>query len=215
MTPFQCNVKNPSKRVIGKPVPPVRCDGNPPCPAQPKWGNTTKVCPKTLQPLYWKNLEGNNIDNPDHCAPTYNTYYGFPDGAQNQIFTDNLRAPLNTQGDTLHSYENSALASPSILVSPLYYTKLSPQSDGNLVLSEISSGKALWSTNTAGRGIAPFSLVLGSDGNLQLKDSKNVVTWSSNTANKGYPPYRLRLRDTPTNLTIVDSNSTPLWAALH
>jgi len=82
MTPFQCNVTNPSKRVIGKPVPPVRCDGKPPYPG----GNTTTTCRKPLQPMYWKNLEGNNMANPGHYAPTYSSEYGYPDGAQNQIF---------------------------------------------------------------------------------------------------------------------------------
>ncbi len=64
MTAFQCNVTNASKYTIGKPVPPVRCDGKPPCYLYPNWGNSTTVCPKVLNPLYWANNEGNNINNP-------------------------------------------------------------------------------------------------------------------------------------------------------
>ena len=64
MSAFQCNIINPSKRQIGKPVAPVRCDGKPPCYLYPSWGNTTNECPNALNPLYWGNNQGNNIFNP-------------------------------------------------------------------------------------------------------------------------------------------------------
>jgi len=216
MTAFQCNIVNPSKRMLGKPVPPVRCDGNPPCYLRPEWGNKTNVCPKTLQPLYWANSQGNNIDNPTNaqCAPTYNTYYGFPDGAQNQIFVDNTPAPANSIGDTLYSDGENQIKSPAVLASPRFDTQLVVQSDGNVVLADVAGGKVHWSTNTGGKGTAPYILSLGFDGNLQLKDGSGSVLWASNSANKGFPPYRLKLRDTPTNLTVVDSNSSPFWSAL-
>jgi len=213
MTPFQCNVTNPSKRVIGKPVAPVRCDGNPPCPAQPKWGNTTKICPKVLNPMYWKNAQGNNIDNPGHCAPTYNSYYGFPDGAQHQIFVDSLMSPEGSAGDILNSGESLSSSQSSLysLVSPSYATKLTLQKDGNVVLSDVNSGKVYWSTNTGGQGVAPYRLMLEWDGNLVLSDSESTTLWTSNTGNKGVGPYKLKLKDI-VSLRIVDSNSSPIWS---
>jgi hypothetical protein len=214
MTAFQCNVVNPSQRVIGKPTPPVRCDGKPPCYLYPNWGNSTTSCAKTLNPLYWGNAEGNNIDNPTNiqCAPTYNTYYGFPDGAQNQIFVDNTPAPPGYIGDTLPSGSSLTSSSSSVLSSPLYNTKLAVQSDGNVVVSDVNGGQVHWSTGTSGQGMGPYTLSLGYDGNLVLTDSKASVLWSSGTSNQGFPPYRLKLRDI-LSLTIVDSNSTPLWVA--
>lgn len=64
MTPFQCNIQNPAPYTIAKPSAPVRCDGQPACWRQPTWGNKTTTCAKALQPMYWKNLERNNIFNP-------------------------------------------------------------------------------------------------------------------------------------------------------
>jgi len=218
MTAFQCNIVNPSKRALGKPTPPVRCDGKPPCYLYPKWGNSTTVCKAPLQPLYWANNDGNNIFNPvnSQCAPTYNAWYGFQDGAQNQIFADNLQELPGSIGDTLISSNNNDVihSSPStILVSPGYYTKLVVQDDGNVVLLDVASRKVHWSTNTAGvNGVAPYHLIMQNDGNLVLKDSKSNIFWSSNTVNLGRAPYRLKLRDL-VSLTIVDANSSPIWYA--
>jgi len=215
MTAFQCNVTNPSNRVIGKPVAPVRCDGKPPCYLYPKWGNTTNVCPTVLNPLYWANNEGNNINNPTNsqCAPTYNTYYGFPDGAQHQIFKDNIAAPAGTIGDTLFSGDEISSSSSSIMVSPGYYTKLAVQENGNVVLSDVNNGKVFWATNTAGQGVGPYRLSLNGEGNLVLSDSHSTVLWLSKTENKGVGPYRLKLQDI-VSLRIVDSNSSPMWTAV-
>jgi len=217
MTGFQCNVTNPSKRVIGKPQVPVRCDGKPPCYLYPNWGNTTNVCHKTQTPMYWANKQGNNMQMPTNwqCAPTYNTEYGFSDGAQNQIFTDNLQELPGSLGDTLFSAtENSVITSPhSIMVSPSFATKLAVTHDGNVVLSDVETGRVHWSTGTANsNGVAPYHLVLQKDGNLVLKDSRSEIYWSSNTSNIGSGPWRLKLRDVA-SLTIVDSNSGPIWAA--
>jgi len=217
MTPFQCNVTNPSKRVIGKPVAPVRCDGNPPCYLYPKWGNSTNGCAKVLNPIYWGNNEGNNIDNPTNiqCAPTYNTYYGFPWGAQNQIFIDGLQPPAGSIGDTLFSIGPNSISSSSssILASPGYYSKLAVQSNGNVVLEDLKTGEVYWATSTSGKGVAPYTLTLGNDGNLQLTDAKNSVLWATGPATGlFFAPYRLTLRDMNT-LTIVDSNSSPFWSA--
>jgi len=217
MTPFQCNVTNPSKRVIGKPVAPVRCDGQPPCYLYPNWGNKTTTCKKPLTPMYWANKQGNNMPNPTgwQCAPIYSAEYGFPEGAQHQIFTDDLKCVQNI-GDTLISTKTSTISSnPStLLASPACDTKLTVQNDGNVVLADVNSGKVHWSSNTAGvNGEAPYRLVVQNDGNLVLYDSKSKSFWSSGSVGKGCAPYSLKLRDVSAKLTVVDCNGEPLWTA--
>ena len=70
MTPFQCNIQNPSTYKIGTPSAPVRCDGQPSCYLYPNWGTRTSTCAKALNPMYWANLQGNNMLNPSMCPST-------------------------------------------------------------------------------------------------------------------------------------------------
>jgi hypothetical protein len=212
MTPFQCNIQNPTTYTIGTPSAPVRCDNQPACYLYPNWGSRVSTCAKVLNPMYWANNQGNNMLNPTNsqCAPVYNDSYGFPDGAQNQIFTNRPAQPSNSLGDTLFS--TSFISSSSVLISPAFRTTLVVQSDGNVVLKDYPNGTTRWSTNTAGKGTGPHRLTIQSDGNLVLYDSTNTPQWSSGTAGKGVGPYRLKLRDNKT-LVVVDSNSTPLWKA--
>jgi hypothetical protein len=215
MTGFQCNVSNPSNRALGRPVPPVRCDGKPPCYLYPNWGNTTTVCRKPLSPMYWANKERMNMANPTNaqCAPIYSAEWGYPDGAQHQIFTDTLDCIQNV-GDTLIS--NTKVNSISSddgtqLASPSCGTQLTVLDDGNVVHSAVNNGKTYWSSATAGLGgVAPFRLTMQNDGNLVLTDSQSTSLWSSETAGMGCAPYSLKLRD-PAKLTVVDCNGEPLW----
>jgi len=220
MTPFQCNVQTPSsipasKRVIGKPQVPIRCDGNPPCYLYPTWGNYTKTCNKVPQyPMYWANTQQNNMANPTNaqCAPIYNDQYGYVEGAQHQMFSDSFKCNAgNVLGDTLYSNVNNTISSSpaSVLASPSCTTKLVVQGDGNVVFSDVNSGKVYWSTNTAGQGTGPYRLVAQNDGNLVLYDSKSTALWTSKTAGTGVPPYRLQVRD-PMKLTLVDANFEPI-----
>jgi hypothetical protein len=220
MTAFQCNVTNPSKRTLGKPVPPVRCDGQMPCYLYPNWGNKTNTCPKAKQPIYWANNERNNVANPTNwqCAPIYNSPYGFQDGAQKEIFSDSFEELPGSIGDTLISKDldiSVIHSSPdTILVSPSSATKLVVQDDGDIVLSDVSRGKIYWNSNTAGvNGVAPYHLTMQNDGNLVLSDDVGSVFWTSNTANKGTAPYRLKLRDL-VSLSVVDRDGYTLWSAL-
>jgi len=215
MTAFQCNVANPSKRVIGKPQVPVRCDNKPPCYLYPNWGNYTNVCDrKTLLPMYWANNEGNNMGNPTNaqCAPIYSKEYGYPDGAQHQIFVDNFDCITNV-GDTLVSSSEDKPSSISSTGSPLATaackTKLTVQNDGNVVLADVNNGNVIWSTNTAGKGSAPYKLTVTNSGDLQLTDSSNSVLWRTGTSGS-VPPFSLKLRDSG-QLTLVDFNGDPLW----
>jgi len=224
MTGFQCNVTNPSKRSLAKSVPPVRCDGQRPCYLYPNWGNITNVCPKAKQPIYWANNERNNVANPTNwqCAPTFNVEYGFADGAQKEIFADSFAELPGSIGDTLFSSDDELSllqskgerSSNTLLVSPSSTTKLVVQEDGDVVLSDIETGKVYWSSNTAGvKGVAPYHLTMQKDGNLVLADDVNTIFWSTNTANMGTAPYRLKLRDV-VSLSVVDSNGYTFWSAL-
>jgi len=209
MTPFKCSVSNPSKLQIAQPVPPVRCDGNEPY----RGGPTTTVCKKAMQPMYWANKERNNMANPvnTQSAPTYSSAYGFPDGAQHQIFTNRPSYP-NSVGDTLISNNLTSISSNpyTVLYSPTGQSHLAVQGDGNLVLYD-ANGNPHWSSNTAGvNGVAPYSLTVQNDGNAVLKDSRNQVFWSTKTAGKGCAPYLFKVRDV-NRVLLVDCNSTPLW----
>eukprot|EP00026_Physarum_polycephalum_P009367 Phypoly_transcript_09488.p1 GENE.Phypoly_transcript_09488~~Phypoly_transcript_09488.p1 ORF type:complete len:309 (+),score=50.30 Phypoly_transcript_09488:421-1347(+) len=215
MTPFQCNIQNPSNWQIATPsTAPVRCDGQPSCYLFPTWGQPTATqCAQALNPMYWTNLEGDNIRNPTNaqCAPNYNASYGYPDGAQNQIFTNKPAAPANSIGDTIFS--TSSVGSDKILLSPGYRSSLLVQADGNVVLYDYPNGAAHWSSNTAGKGQGPYHLTLQGDGNLVLYDSTGSALWQTGTSGQGVGPYRLKIRD-PNYLAVVDSNSTPLWKAV-
>jgi len=165
--------------------------------------------------MYWKNLDGNNMANPGHYAPIYSKEYGYPDGAQHQIFTDDIKCLQGSLGDTLISNTNfsSLSSSPSsIIASPSCGTYLTVQSDGNGVLYDVASGKARWTTGTAGKGTAPYRFIVQNDGNLVLYDTKSTPLWTSGTAGVGCAPYSLKVRDL-TSLLVVDCNGEPLWTA--
>ncbi|KAF5318169.1 hypothetical protein D9619_012136 [Psilocybe cf. subviscida] len=81
--PYKCKVTGATSTApLAVPKPPVWCEGNP--------GACTKGA---KQMIYWNQLERNNIavsgwdQNGDPKSPAYNSKCGFPDGAQNDIFT--------------------------------------------------------------------------------------------------------------------------------
>jgi len=217
MTPFQCNIQNPSTWTIAKPTTPVRCDGQPSCYLYPTWGTITNGCSNSLNPMYWANNQGNNMLNPTNaqCAPVYNASYGFPDGAQNQIFTNAPAKPSDSLGDTVfgNSGQISITSDPyTVVISPGYRSLLTMQGDGNLVLYSYDYSEVFWASNTAGQGVGPYRATVQGDGNFVVYDSTNTPLWSTGTSGQGVGPYRLKLRDQQI-LVLVDSNSTPLWQA--
>eukprot|EP01036_Dinobryon_divergens_P031671 gene31671-41114_t len=54
------------------------------------------------------------------------------------------------------------------------------QGDGNFVCYD-SKRQPKWATGTAGRGVAPYRLMMQSDRNVVVYDSKITPTWASNT----------------------------------
>lgn len=75
MNGFDCEIGTPGDRRIGAPQPPKECrEGMGPCVQGPK------------QPTYWAN-EGQNIEYHGYDRkPAYLDYWGYKDGAQNDIF---------------------------------------------------------------------------------------------------------------------------------
>ncbi|WP_051969950.1 ricin-type beta-trefoil lectin domain protein [Kitasatospora azatica] len=83
---------------------------------------------------------------------------------------------------------------------------LALQADGNLVLTELKSGKTLWSSNTAGH---PGSYAaLQNDGNLVVSNANGGTTWASNTASRG---YHLVVQD-DCNTVLYSRDNTPVWS---
>jgi len=57
------------------------------------------------------------------------------------------------------------------------------QSDGNLVAYELSK-RAIWATNTGGKGREPNNAVMQNDCNFVVYDSAGCALWASNTDGK-------------------------------
>ncbi|KAF8471114.1 hypothetical protein BDZ91DRAFT_677604 [Kalaharituber pfeilii] len=83
MNGFDCSVENPGDRVLAKPVPPKEC----------REGMGVECVRGAKQPMYWAN-EGANVEyhGPER-KPAYLDYWGFPDGAQNDIFEPEQEPP--------------------------------------------------------------------------------------------------------------------------
>ena len=111
-------------------------------------------------------------------------------------------------GDTLPS--GSILSNDQLLTSKNRLITFKMQSDGNLVLSQ--SGKALWSSNTAGVGSGPYTLAMQTDGNLVLYDANTVARWESKTGGQGKQPWQLIMQNDG-NAVVYDSTNKALWSS--
>lgn len=93
-------------------------------------------------------------------------------------------------------------------ISPNGQYRLTLQTDGNLVLSEVGTGTSIWQTRTEG---IPVNLaVMQADGNFVLYNGSTPV-WLSNTG--GNPGASLFV-DNSGELRIVSTNSEVLWKSL-
>lgn len=79
------------------------------------------------------------------------------------------------------------------------------QNDNNVVLYN-SQGKALWNSNTAGKGMKIGRLVFQCDGNLVLYDAANSVLW----ANQKFESMYLIMQNDG-NLVNYKSNGGAAW----
>jgi len=81
-------------------------------------------------------------------------------------------------------------------------------SDGNVVLRDMTTGTALWSTRTNGTAAARLTLQ-ASDGNLVLRASNGSSLWSSGTSRSG--AVRLVMQDDG-NLQLFNAAGTSVWS---
>ncbi|KAF9079433.1 hypothetical protein BGX23_004104, partial [Mortierella sp. AD031] len=69
------------------------------------------------------------------------------------------------------------------------------QSDGNFVSYNTKTGKAVWSTQSQGRGVkGDYSIVFQRDGNLVIYDKYGTATWSSGTHFGSPDAFRVSVR---------------------
>ena len=88
---------------------------------------------------------------------------------------------------------------------------VSMQSDGNLVVYD-KTNTPIWSSNTSGKGVAPYSYIMQKDGNLVVYDKNKTALWSSHTNGQGTAPYQAILLNN-CSLTVRDNASKTLWAS--
>ncbi len=80
------------------------------------------------------------------------------------------------------------------------------QSDGNLVLRNMSSGQAMWSAGTASKGGVQLSMQ--SDGNLVLYNAGGGAVWATGTKGGSF----LIVQDDG-NLVLYTGSGVPVWAS--
>jgi hypothetical protein len=95
----------------------------------------------------------------------------------------------------LHQYET--------LLSKNQKYEMEMRGDGNLVVVKTADRQPIWSSGTAGKGTAPYRLVMQSDGNLCIYGSNGFV-WGSGL-HGGVAPYNLVMQDDG-NLVVYDKD---------
>lgn len=119
-------------------------------------------------------------------------------GFVNNIFPSSLSSP-------------SKLASSSALLSPSSKFALLMQSDGNLCVYDLTTGKATWASNTSGKGALSFAIQ--NDGNNVLYDASGRGVWATNDSNtRPSDTYTLKMQDDG-NLVAYTSAGVPVWAS--
>ena|ERR1719253_835129 len=87
---------------------------------------------------------------------------------------------------------------------------------GNLVLYKMNDGehgdRALWCSNTEGKGTGPYHLRMQEDGNLVVYDSEDSPTWASDTHGAENGPFKVILQDDG-NLVIYNAEKEAIWAS--
>jgi Domain of unknown function (DUF1929)/Legume lectin domain len=130
--------------------------------------------------------------------PQFIDIWSFSVGSTPALGSDRL-----LQGQQLFAWQ-------SVLKSANRQFQLALQRDGNMVLTQLTTGtrKVLWQSNTAKKGAS--RLVLQTDGNLVLYDKASTALWASNTAGST-GSYLVVQNDG--NLVIYDQNNHPIWAS--
>jgi hypothetical protein len=82
------------------------------------------------------------------------------------------------------------------------------QSDGNFVIYNIAYNRAVGSTGTMGRGIAPRRLVFQNDGNVVVYDKNNLALWATSTFKPNESVFTMQ---DDGNLVLYDTSRNPIW----
>ena len=127
---------------------------------------------------------------------------------------NNIMGHLQTMGIVGHDLFSEGYLNPETMIASqngAYYAKL--QEDGNFCIyvgTHHMPKNAIWNTRTYGKGSAPYSLAMQSDGNLVLYDSNQEALWNTHTNDKGTGPYRVVMQNNG-DLVLFDSEGTQLW----
>jgi hypothetical protein len=149
--------------------------------------------------LYTKITKESFFNNSSELPKTMVILDGKTANGNYNIYTDQV---TDTCSETCQNY----------LVDPYRVCSANVQGDGNYVIYN-SSGKAVWASNTNGKGYSPpFRTIMQGDGNLVLYDSNNRPVWSSGTQGKGSYPFRL-IMQSDCNLVVYDANWRPTWSS--
>jgi len=83
------------------------------------------------------------------------------------------------------------------------------QLDGNFIV-KTKAGEIKWTSESKGKGAAPYKLLMQNDGNLVIKDKTGSSIWTTNSTKMGAGPFTLKLGDDGI-LTIYQANKTAIW----
>lgn len=124
---------------------------------------------------------------------------------------DVLRPPELSDVDAVHSNANRELAQGQKLTSRNQAHILVMQHDGNLV--HYNGGRAVWSSETGGKGSGPYCLVLQEDNNAVVYGQGGSVIWATNTNGRGSAPARFVMQDDG-NIVMYGASGKVIWARL-
>jgi hypothetical protein len=150
-------------------------------------------------------------------------------GSTSNGLTIEVKAPgssVSSGTGAASPFASPGLAQNEMLVSPNGKYAAVMQLDGNFVIN--ADGKAIWSTQTQGKGRQPYRLAMQPDGNLVIYGSSDhdvnlpgygvcaansacIAIWSSGPGG-GSAPYTLKMQDDG-NLVVYNSASLAVWAS--
>jgi len=224
MTPFVCNVANvrsdASAIDVARAQPPRKCYNPSRCTRGPR------------TPMYWKNEGAQNMPEDGHRAPTYSILYGFPEGAQHDIFVKTNPINYNVTAhpaekkctDAKYNAQNfgSRITSDNSktflvdggasIVSPnCRYKAYLEYGSGSLMLINNTDNSALWFGGAQERNKRPYTLKVNGDGELSTYDNNGKAQWTAPmTKGVGRGTYRLDITDDG-QLVLTDGLQQNRW----
>ena len=103
----------------------------------------------------------------------------------------------------------SSVAYGGVLVSPGGKAAMMLGATNGLTVYSLATGKAVFTTNTAGKGVAPAYLSMQNDNNFVLYDSKNTALWATGTNGGGGASGSSTFSLSDTGFTVGPSGSSP------